>query len=177
MASRTRSTSPARCAGAPRRSRRTSTSRTSRTSCHASRSCRPTLRAWHGGARYSSRRSRATRRTRGRTSACPKTRRSSWARTSRCERAPRPLRLGGELAAGGVDVPAAGEAHRRAEAVVLEDGAERVDRRAARALVHPRRVVRDEVHLEDLRIEDLRERERLLVSVVDPGEHHVLDED
>ena len=41
----------------------------------------------------------------------------------------------------------------------------------------PGRVVRDQVDLEDRRVEQLGERERLLVAVVDAGEHHVLDED
>ena len=45
--------------------------------------------------------------------------------------------------------------------MLLEHSAERIDRLAARALVHPRRVVRDEVDLEHARVEHPRERERL----------------
>ena len=47
---------------------------------------------------------------------------------------------------------------------------------ARRAVEGARRVVRDQVHLEDLRVEQLRELGRLLDAVVDAGEHHVLDE-
>src|SRR4051794_14693512 len=68
-----------------------------------------------------------------RKTACPSPRTSWWIVT--------PSRLGGELAAGGVDVAAAGEADGRAQAALLEHRPERVDRRAARALVHPGRVV------------------------------------
>ena len=44
------------------------------------------------------------------------------------------------------------------------------------AVVEPGRVVRDQVHLEDLRIEQRGELARALGRVVDAGEHHVLDE-
>ena len=61
-----------------------------------------------------------------------------------------------QLAAGRVDVTAAGEAHGRAEAVLLEHRLEGRDRLAARALVHAGRVVRDQVDLEHPRIEHPR---------------------
>ena len=82
------------------------------------------------------------------------------------------------LAAGGVDVAAAGEADGRPQPVLLERRLERVDR-VARGPVVDRvgRVVRDQVELVDLRVEQLGELDGLRVAVVDPGQHHVLDED
>ena len=44
------------------------------------------------------------------------------------------------------------------------------------AVVHPGRVVRDQVHLEDLRVEQRGQLLRALGRVVDAGEQHVLDE-
>ena len=93
---------------------------------------------------------------------------------------------GGELPARGRDVPAAGQAHGRGHAAGLQRGAEGRDRLPAGAV--ERRtvagvgcVVRDQVDLEDRRRstlarQRLRQRQRLLIAVVDPGEHHVLDE-
>ena len=81
-----------------------------------------------------------------------------------------------ELPAGGVDVAPAGEPDGRAQPVLLQRGAEGVDRAARRAVVGARRVVRDQVDLVALGIEQLRERDRLAVVVVDAREHHVLDE-
>ena len=86
--------------------------------------------------------------------------------------------LGGELPAGGVDVAAAGQAHGGVHPVLLERGLERGDRLARGALVgRVGRVERDQVDLEDLGVEQLRELDGLRVAVVDAGEHHVLDED
>ena len=69
--------------------------------------------------------------------------------------------LRGELAAGGVDVAAAGQADGRAQAVLLERGPEGVDRLARRALVgRVGRVVRDQVDLVDPRVEQLGELRR-----------------
>ena len=59
---------------------------------------------------------------------------------------------------------------------MVEHRLERRNRVTRRAFERARRVVRDEVHLEDLRIEQLHEVGRLLDAVVDPGEHHVLNE-
>ena len=62
--------------------------------------------------------------------------------------------------------------------VLLERGLEGGDRLARGALVgRVGRVERDQVDLEDPRVEQLRELDRLRVAVVDAGEHHVLDED
>ena len=61
-------------------------------------------------------------------------------------------------------------------ALAVEHGRERGDRVAARARERSRRVVRDQVHLEDPPVEQPRELGRLLDAVVDAGEHHVLDE-
>ena len=72
-------------------------------------------------------------------------------------RASRSLR--GQLAAGGVDVAPAGEADRRAHAVLLEHRLERGDRARRGAVVHPGRVVRDQVDLVDPRVEQLGERD------------------
>ena len=97
-----------------------------------------------------------------------------------------PSRLArGELAAGGIDVAAAGEADRGRDAARLQRIAEGGDRLAGRAAVlrsRARRVVGDQVDLEYLRVvralagQHPSQRERLLVAVVDAGEHHVLDE-
>src|SRR5215210_757141 len=95
-------------------------------------------------------------------------------------RAPRALRrgLGRELPARRVDVTPAREPHRRAQPVLLERGLEGVDRGARGALVNgARRVVRDQVELVDPRVEQPGELDGLAVGVVDPREHHVLDED
>ena len=67
---------------------------------------------------------------------------------------------GGELPAGGRDVAPAREAHGRAQPVLLEHRAERVDRVRARAVVGAGRVVRDEVDLEDLRVQQPRRARR-----------------
>ncbi len=84
----------------------------------------------------------------------------------------------GQLAARRVDVAAAREANRGAQAVLLQHGLEGVDRVARGPVVdRVRRVVRDQVELVDLRVEQLGERDGLRVAVVDAREHHVLDED
>src|SRR3954453_10802352 len=87
---------------------------------------------------------------------------TAWSLHRRCERGSG----GGELATGGLDVAAAGQPHRRGEASPVEAVLERRDRLTRRALVEPGRVVRDQVDLERLRIEESRERSRLLDSVV-----------
>ena len=68
-----------------------------------------------------------------------------------------------QLPAGRVDVAAAGQPHRRPHAVLLQRGAERVDRAARGAVVGAGRVVRDQVDLEDARVEQLRELHGLRV--------------
>ena len=69
--------------------------------------------------------------------------------------------VGGELAARGRDVAAAGQAHRRGKACGVEHGLERGDPLARCAVVHAGRVVRDQVDLEDPRLEQLRELSRV----------------
>src|SRR4029078_10822524 len=63
-------------------------------------------------------------------------------------RAASDLRRGGELAAGGPDIPSARKAHRRRDTGELEIRPESSDSLPRRAFVKARRVVRDEVHLE-----------------------------
>ena len=89
------------------------------------------------------------------------------ARTRRC----------GELAAGGGDVAPSGESHRGRHALPLQRGAEALDRLARGAVEAPRRVVRDQVHLELVRPEQSSQGAGLARCVVDAGEHHVLDVD
>ena len=82
-----------------------------------------------------------------------------------------------KLSARRLDVAAARQPHGRRHTRAIELGLERGDPLARRAFVQPGRVVRDQVHLEVVAAEQLRERARLLGRVVDAGEHHVLDED
>src|SRR5262249_60116274 len=84
---------------------------------------------------------------------------------------------GGGAPAGGGDVPAAREGDSRRKPAAPQLRLERRDRLRRRAGERPGRVVRDQVHLEDLRIEHAGERACLLETVVYAGEHHVLDED
>ena len=81
-----------------------------------------------------------------------------------------------ELPAGGGDVAPAREPDRRRYARLAELRLERGHRVPRRAVVHPRRVVRDQVHLERIAPEERREQPALRRGVVDAGEHHVLDE-
>ena len=84
---------------------------------------------------------------------------------------------GGELAAGGVDVAAAGEADGGGEPVLGEDRAEALDPLRRGAVVGAGRVVGDQVDLVGARIEQRGELAGVLGQVVDAVEHHVLDED
>ena len=63
-----------------------------------------------------------------------------------------------------VDVAPAREPHGRAQAVLLQDRLEGVDRGARGARVRARRVVRDQVDLVDPRVQQLRELQRLPVA-------------
>src|SRR4051794_30943440 len=93
------------------------------------------------------------------------TRRAALAARAALRRRPRLRR---ELPARRVDVAAAREPDRRVDAVLLEDRLERRDRLARGALVHPRRVARDEVDLERAaRPEERGHRARLRRRVVD----------
>src|SRR3954447_10380512 len=82
-----------------------------------------------------------------------------------------------QLAAGGVDVAAAGEADGGAYPVLGEDCPEALDPLRRGAVVGAGRVVGDEIDLVGARVEQGGELAGMHGQVVDPVEHHVLDED
>jgi hypothetical protein len=83
---------------------------------------------------------------------------------------------GGKLTAGRGDVAAPRQPHRYRNPSAAEDVLERGDRLGGGTVVHPGRVVRDQVHLEDFRIQQFRELACLLDPVVYSAQQYVLDE-